>query len=98
MSQKRTKKVFLSIRKIINMYLSKKKKEGDLFILGLVVQQKSPQMIYCLTFVENNAKKKNYRGPYVFDFVKPFCTQDPYVISSGKDFSPASFPLILNNL
>lgn len=98
MSQKRTKKVFLSIRKIINMYLSKKKKkEGDLFILGLVVQKKSPQMIYCLTFVENNAKK-NYRGPYVFDFVKPFCTQDPYVISCGRDFSPASFPLILNNL
>lgn len=33
-------------------------------MLGLIVKRKSPQMIYCLTFVENNAK--NYRWPYVF--------------------------------
>lgn len=25
--------------------------------MGLVVQKRSPQMIYCLTFLENNAKK-----------------------------------------
>lgn len=32
-----------------------------------------------------------------FDFVKPFCTQDPYVISFGNDVSPASFPLYSHN-
>lgn len=35
--KKRTKKVFLSIRENINMYLSQK--EGELFILGLIVQK-----------------------------------------------------------
>lgn len=38
-----------------------------------------------------------------FDFVKPFCTQDPYVISFGNDVSLASFPpcshkTVLDNL
>lgn len=38
-----------------------------------------------------------------FDFVKPFCTQDSYVISSGEEILPASFPLssdktVLDNL
>lgn len=38
-----------------------------------------------------------------FDFVKPFCTQDSYVISSGEEIVFASFPLfsdktVLDNL
>lgn len=81
------------------MYLSKKKrkKEGDLFILRLVVQKQSQQMIYCLIFLENNAKKIT-AGLMCFDFVKPFCTQDSYVISSGEEIFPASFPLFSNKL
>lgn len=56
--KKEQKKVFLSITENINnVFKLKQKKEGDLFILGLIVQRKSPQMIYCLSFVENNAKK-----------------------------------------
>lgn len=31
-----------------------------------------------------------------FDFVKPFCTHDSYVISSGEEIFPASFPLVSN--
>lgn len=54
-------------------------------------------MIYCLIFLENNAKKKkNTVGLMCFDFVKPFCTQDPYVVSSGNDILPASFPFFSN--
>lgn len=32
------------------MIFKLKKKVGDLFILGFVVQKSSPQMIYCLNF------------------------------------------------
>lgn len=52
-------------------------------------------MLYCLIFLENNAKKIT-AGLMCSDFVKPFCTQDSYVISSGKEIFPASFPLFSN--
>lgn len=58
-AKKEQKKYFQASQKILTIFKLKKKKEkeGDLFMLGLVVKRKSPQMIYCLTFVENNAKK-----------------------------------------
>lgn len=97
--KKEQKKYFWASQKILTMYLSlkKRKKEGDLFILGLVVQKKSPQMIYCLTFVENNAKKLP-RALCVLTLWSHFARKIHYVISFGKNLSPASFPLFLKTV
>lgn len=45
-AKKRAKKIFSSEIKKMLMIFKLKKKVGDLFILGLVVQKRSPQMIY----------------------------------------------------
>lgn len=65
-AKKKEQKKYFWASENINLYLSKKKKErGRSIYFGTRSAKKSPQMIYCLTFVENNAKKI-YRGPYVF--------------------------------
>lgn len=97
--KKRTKKtIFRASHKILKIF--KFKKRGRLFILGLVVQKKSLKMIYCLTFVINNAKKKN-----VFYPCEAICMQNPTVSSrQNHDVPSISFPLfffiktVLDNL
>lgn len=76
--KKKNKKSTFEHQKNI-MYLRKKKERGRSIYFG-THSAKSPQMIYCLTFVENNAKKFT-AGLMCIDFVKPFCTQDPLMSS-----------------
>lgn len=44
--EKEQKNIFKRIKKMLMIFKLKKKNVGDLFILGLVLQKKSPQMIY----------------------------------------------------